>query len=411
MDASAEILADDDTVARAVATFIEQFGSRPTFAAHAPGCVHLIGQQAGCNEGYLLPMAIDRRTVIVARENHSKRCRVAAADLGGEIANFMNDDSIAPGKVAWANHIKGVVAVFRTNGQPVPGFDAAVASALPTDAEMGNWSALTVATATLLELLTGIRIDPVRKVHWCQRAEQTFAGNPGGIVDPLVAVAGRRGQALFIDTRTLECHPVPLSGVDPAMGTGQRSPATVVITDSSLHLGSTRSIRQRECGEALTAVRAAKPAAAALRDVTLNELEQAAQRMSPVAMRRARHVINENQRVLMTARALAEGDLRTAGFLMNESHRSVRDDFEASRPEIDLLAALAWDFPGVYGSRLADGGNGEVQAACTVTLVEPRYAPALVDHLASEFNRQTGLTARCFVTAPSGGTGSIPLVH
>ncbi len=391
--------ADRDLLNRAIANFIEQFGQPPTIAARAPGRVNLIGEHTDYNDGYVLPLAIDRQTVIVARENHSKRCRITAADLGGEIANFINDDTLAPGRTAWANYVKGVIAVFRSNGQPTPSFDASVASSVPMGSGLSSSAALEVATATLLELLIGIRVDPVRKALWCQQAEHTFAGVPCGIMDQMVSVAGRPGHALFIDCRSIEHRPVKLGGSDEVV---------VLVTDSRVRheLGTSEyPLRREQCGAAVKALQTKYPDVAALRDATLTQLETVRGEMEAVVFRRARHVINENQRVLMTARALDGGDHATAGFLMNESHRSLRDDYEVSCPELDVLCELAWGARGVHGSRMTGGGFG----GCTVTLVEPGHVEALVERITTGYKQETGKEAVCFAVEASDGAGGVPL--
>src|ERR1041385_5316820 len=157
-----------DLLGRAIEGFADQFGGEPTHAARAPGRVNLIGDHTDYNDGFVLPIALDRETLIVARPNDSKRSRVAALDMGGELATFFPEESLAPRKGHWANYVKGVIAQFISNGHRVPGFDAAITSTVPVGAGLSSSAALEVATATLLELLLGVRLEPLTKAHWAQ---------------------------------------------------------------------------------------------------------------------------------------------------------------------------------------------------------------------------------------------------
>ena len=395
--------ASGDVVRRAVESFAENFGGQPTHAARAPGRVTLIGEHTDYNDGFVLPLAIDRDTVIVARENHSQRCRVVAADKDGEMATFINDESLAPGQTAWANYIKGVIAQFWRNGQQPPSFDAAVASDVPMGSGLSSSAALEVSTATVLELLMGIRIDPVRKALWCQKAEHEFAGVPCGIMDQMVSVAGRRGAAIMIDCRSLEHQAVPVGNSGGGDASGG---AALLVTNSRVHheLGSSEyPVRRRQCEQAVATLKQRYPQIKALRDASLNQLTAVREQMDAVIFRRAKHVILENDRVGMVVNALGENELETAGFLMNESHRSLRDDYQVSCRELDILAELAWSFPGVYGSRMTGGGFG----GCTITLVKREAVEGLIAHITAGYRQQTGLDAICFVVEPADGAGAV----
>ncbi|MHB1155503.1 MAG: galactokinase [Phycisphaerales bacterium] len=371
----------------AAEVFQNHFQSDPTAMAIAPGRVNLIGEHTDYNDGFVMPLAIERRTVIVARPNHSPRCRIVAADLDEEMHTFRLDD-IAPGKTRWANYVKGVFAQFHRNGHALPGIDAVITSNVPLGGGLSSSAALEVAVASLLEQLLEIKLDPTRKALWCQQAEHEFAGMPCGIMDQFISAMGVRDHALLIDCRSHQTRPVKLA--DPNI--------TVLITHSnSKHelTGSEYPTRRKQCEAA-----AQQLGVKALRDADMLMLDAARSKLDDVTYRRARHVIGENQRTLLAADALDAGDYTQVGRLMLESHRFLRDDFEVSTPELDALVELAIQLPGVFGSRMTGGGFG----GCTVTLVQTHAVPKLIDHLTAEYPQHSGGKApTCFTTRPAQG--------
>ncbi|MDH3583469.1 MAG: galactokinase, partial [Phycisphaerae bacterium] len=385
-------------LAHALACFADHFDATATHAARAPGRVNLIGEHTDYNEGFVLPLAIDRDTVVVARPNHSRRCRVVAADLEGEMTTFLVDDSLAPGRTRWANYVKGVVRQFIDNGHVIPTFDAVVASNVPPGAGLSSSAALEVAVATILEQLMGIRLEPDRKARWCQQAEHQFAGVPCGIMDQTVCIQGQRDHALLLDCRSHETRQIALD----------RDRVSTLVTDSGVRhelADGEYAARREQCEQAVAIVRQHFPQVSALRDVTLRMLDHAAEQLGPVLVRRARHVITANQRTLTVAQALDQGEYETAGFLMNESHRFLRDDYQVSCEQLDLLADLAQHFPGVHGSRMTGGGFG----GCTVTLVRPDAVADLARHLETRYEQATGRRPTCFTAFASDGARPIGL--
>jgi len=375
---------------RAATLFEEHFNAAPTHAAIAPGRVNLIGEHTDYNEGYVLPMAIDRFTAVVARVNRSKRCRVVAGNVGdGDTATFMLD-ALAPGQVGWANYVKGVLKRFIDNGQRIPPFDAAISSSLPMGAGLASSAALTVGVATLVEGLLGIRVDPARKARWCQEAEHEFVGVRCGIMDQTSVAMNPLGSAMMIDCRSHDARGVPIAMNDIAL----------LVTDSGVRhdlADSEYNMRREQCEDVVVALRERYPDIRALRDAKLNQLIAVRGSLDPIGFRRARHVILENQRVLMVADALTSGYYETAGFLMHESHRSLRDDYEVSCNELNMLVRIAHELPGVYGARMTGGGFG----GCTVTLCRADAVDAVMAGLKRGYEEHIGREPVCVRVLPA----------
>lgn len=385
----------------AVTVFADQFNDAstpplPQHIAYAPGRINLIGEHTDYNEGLVLPLAIDRYVAIVARVNHSPRFRIMAEDLEGEIASFMNDQSFAPGRSDWVNHIKGVIERFIDAGHRVPSFDAAICSSLPMGAGLGCSAALTVAAATLIERFMAIRIDPARKARWCRRVEHEYLGRFRGLMDTTIAACAQANHAMFIDCRTQAAHPVPIDNHALA----------IVVADSRHHPETADEQyheRRHQCAQAVDQLKGRLPDIESLRDVQLTQLDIHRAAIDPIAFKRARHVITENYRVQMAADALAHGEYETLGFLMNESHRFLRDEMQVSCQPIETLVEAALETPGVYGSRITGIGFG----GATVTLVQPHAVDALIIRLQEASRTHNETQADCFRVYPTSGAHAL----
>ena len=313
--------------------------------AHAPGRVNLIGDHTDYTGGLVLPMAIDRGTTIEG--SATERLEVYLRSDDEPSAAVVPLDVADPASVEplWARYIAGVVSVLR----PRTGFVGTVRSTLPLGAGLSSSSSLTVATALAL----GFDGSPVELALACQRAEQTSSGVPGGVMDQLVAAAGRAGHAILIDCSTLDMTPVALpGGVD------------VVV----VHSGVRRALVSSAYAERRAQCEAAEHALGRLmREATLDDADQLT---DPLLRRRTRHVVSENQRVRIFADALRAGDMTTAGKAMYASHASLRDNFDVSTPELDALVERLRRTPGVWGARLTGAGFG----GCVVALTDPGAA-------------------------------------
>jgi galactokinase len=371
--------------------FARRFGRPPRWVAAAPGRVNLIGEHTDYNDGFVLPMAIDRYVVVAADRapDGAAKARLYSAALDQE-ATVAVEAPFAPGAVAWARYVEGVVAGCRAAGLKAGPFEAVVLSDVPQGGGLSSSAAIEVAVATLIEAMAGALLDPLQKALLCQKAEHDFAGVPCGIMDQCTSVMGREGALLLLDCRTRTVRLTPLA--DPDF-------VALIVNSNVKHELSDGgyAARRRQCEEAAVAL-----GAAALRDVDVKQLEQGRDRLDDVHYRRARHVVTENARTVEAAEAIRRGDWPTVGRLMVESHASLRDDFEVSCEELDLLVTLATDggaANGVIGSRMTGGGFG----GCTISLVRRAALDAVSSHISEGYFRKAGRQATVFATRPVDG--------
>jgi len=372
-----------DPVDRAIAAYRATYGQEPARIAYAPGRVNLIGEHTDYNDGFVLPCAIDRGTAVAIGPSVGDAIAVMSADYA-ETDRF---DPAAPFVPApgWRMHVRAVAAVFRSRAHPIGGARIAISGDVPQGAGLSSSASLGVALAAAFD--AGGTIDPTELAQIAQAAENDFVRCACGIMDQLIAARGLAGAALLIDCRSLAVQPVAL-------------PADMAVL--IVHSGITRGLVDSAYNERRAACEAvaAHFGIAALRDLDLATLEAADDTLDPVAYRRARHVVTENARTLAMVDAIPASDWATIGTLMAESHASMRDDFEITLPEIDLLVArLADATDGIGGARMTGGGFG----GCVVALTHPDRIEALrhaaLDHF-TEVGRVPGLIHSC---RPSAG--------
>ena len=379
----------ESLAARAGQSFAASFGHTPRWLVAAPGRVNLIGEHTDYNDGFVLPMAIERSTVIAAAPNQHRRITLRSATAKGEAVIDLSRPT-ERGEPTWSNYVRGVIAGFQRLGVSLDGFDAFIESDVPLGGGLSSSAALEVATATLLEAVTGRVLDPVEKALLCQRAEHEFAGVPCGIMDQFTSVMAKEGHLLLLDCRSRTTELVPLC--DPSVA--------VLIINTNVHhelADGEYAQRRAQCEAAAKALHLPS-----LRDATLDGLQAARERMEPVVARRARHVITEIERTRQAAQAIRAGDWRTAGQLMYASHASLRDDFEVSCAELDLVVELAQSIGesgGVIGCRMTGGGFG----GCAVSLVRAEAIPQITKQIADGYRRKTGLEPAIFSSRPAGG--------
>jgi galactokinase len=379
----------DALAAAARARFMASFGRAPTLLAAAPGRVNLIGEHTDYNDGFVLPMAIDRHLVAAAAPAEGRRWRVISAQLQSR-AEIDLGAAFVRGDPPWADYLRGVLAGFAERGVGLPALDVVLESNLPPGGGLSSSAALEVAAATLIEAAAGPALAALDKARLCQRAEQ-WAGVPCGIMDQLVAVAGQPASALLIDCQSERFQTIPLP-----------DEVAVLVTDSGVRhaLGDgDYAQRRQQCTEA-----ARRLGVPSLRTATAELLAGAS--LPPPLERRARHVISENARVHAFVAAFARRDFAAAGALLYDGHRSLRDDYQVSCPELDALVDIAAQLgpaAGVLGARLTGGGFG----GCTITLVErPRVADAALA-IAAAYQRRTGRWSAPFQVCASGGAGLV----
>lgn len=374
--------------------FAARFGEPPALVARAPGRVNLIGEHTDYNEGFVLPIAIDRATFVAARARADRIMRVYSAQFDAE-DQFSLDRIERNRDQPWSNYVRGVVKGLLSRHLPLSGADLLIDSQVPLGAGLSSSAALEVAVAHALQLLNALDLPGKELALLAQEAERSFVGMQCGIMDQFMAALGRAGHALLLDCRDLSCRPIP---IPPR--------ARIVVCDSGVRhtlVGSEYNERRAACEQAVQLLRARLPRIAALRDVSPAQLEASADLLPPVVYRRARHVVSEIERTLAAAAALERGDLARFGALMDASHASLRDDYEVSTPELDTLAEIARRLPGCYGSRLTGGGFG----GSTVSLVEEGAVDRFAAELVAGYRERLGREAQALVCTPSEGASQV----
>ncbi|MFN7945371.1 MAG: galactokinase [Blastocatellia bacterium] len=361
----------------------------------APGRVNLIGEHTDYNDGFVLPMAIDRSTFVAAAERADRLIRVYSLTLAEQF-EFDPDLPPMPRRGIWPDYVEGVARVLEENGQRLTGADLLIDSEVPTGAGLSSSAALEVSAGLALLSLAGATIDRTALALAGQQAEHKYVGANVGIMDQMAAVHSRAGNAILLDCRTLAITYLPLD--QPEM--------SVVVCDSRVRhklASSEYNTRRAECEQGVRMLQQFLPSIQALRDVSVDEFRQYEAQLPEVIRRRCRHVITENARTLAAASALWSGRLNEMGRLMIASHQSLRDDYEVSCPELNLLVDTALGVSGVFGSRMTGGGFG----GCTVSLVRNDALTAFTETITRAYQPTFGQTPGIYVV--SAGEGATEL--
>ena len=370
--------------------FQRTFGKRPRLFS-APGRVNLIGEHTDYNDGFVLPIAIDRRTYIAASANEGRVVRVHSLDLN-EAASFSLDNPDASLEKKWLAYVAGVAFELQKGGASVSGADLVVRSEVPLGAGLSSSAALEVSVAAALLALSNRTLEATSLALTAQRAEHTYVGTRCGIMDQLTVSAAQKSHALLIDCRSLELNHIELNLPGAAF---------VICNTNVRHELATSAYnqRRRECEDAVRILRAHLPTIRALRDVNIGDLKEHAKELPDVLYRRAQHIVTENARTLEAAIALKDGDVEKFGTLMSASHLSLREDFEVSCPELDLMVELAGRCDGVFGARMTGGGFG----GCTVNLVRSNTVEAFSQLISTEYRARTGIDTDIYVVNTDDG--------
>jgi galactokinase len=374
-----------DNVTRA---FQDRFGAAPACIVRAPGRVNLIGEHTDYNDGFVLPMAIDRAVWIALRPRPDGQVHVHSLDLD-QSATF-DLAALRHENAGWAEYVKGVAWALQQAGYRLTGWEGVLAGDVPRGAGLSSSAAVELATARAFQAVSGFPWDPPAMALLGQKAENLWVGMNCGIMDQMISAAGEADHALLIDCRSLATTSVPLP------------PGTVVvILDTATRRGlvdSAYNERRAQCEAA-----ARYFAVPALRDVTIERFSAEAGGLDDVTMRRARHVISENARTLAAAKAMQRGDAVELGRLMDASHVSMRDDFEISGPALNTMVACAQEEPGCYGARMTGGGF----AGCAVALVQADLAQAFAANVAARYEARANLTPAVYVCNASAGASVV----
>jgi galactokinase len=378
--------------------FHKHFGpSAPPRVFRAPGRVNLIGEHTDYNLGFVLPVALQLAAYIAVAPSGDGKLRIYS-ESQNERFEF-DVASLATLKPAgqWTDYPIGVARELLQAGFVLSGANLLIRSTVPFGSGLSSSASLEVATA--LALLSGREIEKIELAKLCQRAERNFVGVPCGIMDQYISVFGREHSAVEIDCRSLGHRLVSLpSGI-----------AFIAVNTMVKHAlsGSAYHDRVRECAAAVSTLRELYPTVESLRDATPEQLLAVDSRLDPVVSRRARHVVTEDARVNAFVAASAAGDAATMGKLMVASHRSLRDDYEVSCTELDVLVDAALAIPGVYGSRMTGGGFG----GCTVTLLDQSAVGAFRTSIAEAYTKKTGLTPKIYSCEPADGAGEVKILE
>jgi galactokinase len=357
----------------------------------APGRVNLIGEHTDYNQGLVLPAAIDLEIRIAYLPTDDRHVELVRLD-GGERGGF--DLDALPAKAGrWLDYVVGTAWALDEAGLALTGLRGVIASTLPPGAGLSSSAAIELASAWALLDDPATTIDPFGLARLCQRAENGFVGVQSGLMDQFAASCGVAGCAVLLDCRSLEWRAIALpSDVD----------LVVCHTGSPRHLErSEYNLRRSQCDAAVAGLAALDPSVRSLRDVTPELLDAAADRLDPIAFRRAEHVVTENARVEATIAALAAGDLAAIGRIFAESHASLRDRFEVSSAELDAMVEIAAGVPGVIAARMTGAGFG----GCTVNLVRPGAIEALRAAVERDYPARTGLRPRVLPVHAADGAG------
>jgi galactokinase len=376
------------------AAFRSRFQDSPSLIVRAPGRVNLIGEHTDYNDGFVLPVAVDRAAWLAVSPREDGWATVRAIDMKNDEQSFPVD-RVPSSDGGWADYPKGVVWAFLERGLKPVGINAVLTSNVPVAAGMSSSAALEVAFAFAWDQLSGFGMNLPDLALLCQRAENQYVGVNCGIMDQMISACGKAGHAMMLDTRSLERAYFRMpEGV------------AIVVADSMVRralTGSEYNARRAQCEEAVAILQEHLSGVTALRDVTVNQLLQFEKELPELVYRRARHVVTENARVLEVSRDLYEGRIAHVGELLIEGHRSLRDDYEVSIPELDTLVEAAVEVEGCYGARLTGAGFG----GCIIALADEAAVTDVEAHLRKVYEERHGSQPTVYVTRPDNGVAEI----
>ncbi|MEJ7863075.1 MAG: galactokinase [Pyrinomonadaceae bacterium] len=376
------------------AAFQKLYGREPRFF-RAPGRVNLIGEHTDYNDGFVLPMAIEYETIVAAavREDRKIRVRSVNLDEAGEID--LDAPEIAR-RGSWLDFVEGVARILERRGAKLRGVDLLIESSVPSGAGLSSSAALEISVGLALTESSASPIDKIQLALIGQAAEHEFVGAKVGIMDQYVSALGRRHHALLIDCRSLEATQIPFAAQD----------AAIVICDSKVKhelADSEYNTRRAQCEEGVELLKEFLPGITKLRDVSVEDFAKYKSKLPETIKKRCRHVVMENERTISAAKALKNNDLAEFGRLMWLSHASLRDDYEVSCRELDLLVEVAQKSRLVLGARMTGGGFG----GSTVNLVPLEYVDEFTEKITTEYKQQTSIESAVYKTGAADGAGEM----
>ncbi len=397
IDADNSVAADKRVNADNLTRVFRQLYSTEPRLFRAPGRVNLIGEHTDYNDGFVLPVAIDRATIVAAAARSDRRIRVYSAEKK-ESVEFDLDHAGTKQRGIWQDYVEGVAQALLASGEQLCGADLALTSNVPDGAGLSSSAALEMSVGFALLSLSGAGVDRVRLALAGQRAEHEYVGTKSGIMDQFISAMGEKNHALLIDCRTLQATAIPFD----------TSRAEIVICNTGVKhklASSAYNQRRSECEQAVELLRAKLPDIQALRDVSVGDFEKYKELLPEVIRKRCRHVVTEDARTLHAVEALRADDLPRMGQLMYESHASLRDDYEVSCAELDALVEAAKSIEGVFGARMTGGGFG----GCTINLVEREVVAEFRKRIAGSYNEKFGREPEIYVSEASDGASEIQM--
>jgi len=374
--------------------FGEDAGQPRLFSA--PGRVNLIGEHTDYNDGFVLPMAVDRRTFVAAAARSDRQVRVRAFDVDDE-GVFDLDQPLIPPAQKWMAYVAGIALELEQRGFSLTGAELGISSAVPIGSGLSSSAALEVSVGKSLLALAAQDLDLKQLALVAQQAEHNYAGTKCGIMDQLTVACAREGQALLIDCRSLQLTHIPLNLPNVAI---------VVCNTNIKHdlASSAYNERRSECEHCVEILKKRLPHIQALRDVSIPDFERYANELPEPLRRRCRHVVTENHRTLEAATALQNGDVMRVGELMVFSHQSLRNDYQVSCTELDTMVDLALKQDGVFGARMTGGGFG----GSTVNLISKKNVAEFTESMAREYFRITNIEPAIYSVEAAAGVNELP---
>jgi len=373
--------------------FHQAFGAWPRLF-RAPGRVNLIGEHTDYNDGFVMPAAIERSVWVGISPRSDNQLMIRSSNFPDAVLINLGATDPRPAR-HWGDYVHGVAWILQRAGHNLTGANLFIQGEVPIGAGLSSSAAVEVATALALLGNSGLTVDRAELAKLCRRAENEFVGARVGIMDQFISCMAQSGQAIFLDCRSLEHRWLPLPK-DVSLVTCN----TMVAHQLAANEYNTR---RAQCEEGVRLLSRRLPNIRALRDVAPEQLEYYAAELPTTILKRCRHVVRENARVEKAAVALEQGDLVYFGRLMRQSHQSLRDDYEVSCPELDLMVAFAEKQEGVFGARMTGGGFG----GCTINLVRSEAVPGFQCEVAPAYAAKTGLRPQLWVSSAAEGAGEV----
>jgi galactokinase len=379
-----------------IAKFQERFGEAPAYVVRAPGRVNLLGEHVDYNDGFVLPIAIDREIWLAFSPSDTDQTTLSAVDLSEDVSFTLETllaktDASGKDLPTWARYPAGVMWALREAGLATPALKGAYTSNVPQGSGLSSSAAVEMAFVLAWQTLGGWELPPMERALLGQKAENQYVGVNCGIMDQFASACGEQDRLLHLDCRSLEWHTLPLP-----------NDIAIVIADTKMRRTLTSgeyNKRRADCEEAVRILSQTLPGIKSLRDVSVDAFNQQASQLPERVEKRARHVVEEIERSVRAIPLLEQGDMVEFGKLINQCHASLRDLYEVSIPELDTMVDLAQSLPGCYGARLTGAGFG----GCTVNLVARDQAEAFSGALADGYESETGISPEIYICAASKG--------